>query len=207
MSSTLSDWRTAYVKAQGEKARSLAEELAEAAFDHCLSACESPIEQAFLAALLLEADCIDSEYISQEMYGCLDYEAPDKPRHRALYTFSVDDRVLGDCQIHTQHPLLVEGALVRLDFALVVRPYPRRRDVCAARDPRLKRFAIECDGHDYHERTKAQAARDRSRDRKLTRAGWTVVRFTGSELYRDPSACVKELFAMIDLPWSKWVDA
>jgi very-short-patch-repair endonuclease len=54
-------------------------------------------------------------------------------------------------------------------------------------------LAVECDGHDFHERTKEQAARDRSRDRALQAAGYTVMRFTGSELYRDPMRCVREV--------------
>lgn len=48
-----------------------------------------------------------------------------------------------------------------------------------------ERIAIECDGHDFHERTPEQAERDRSRDRALTLDGWTVLRFTGREIYRS----------------------
>lgn len=56
-----------------------------------------------------------------------------------------------------------------------------------------RRLIIECDGHDYHERTKEQAARDRSRDRELIAAGYTVFRFTGSELWRNPIKCGVEV--------------
>lgn len=45
---------------------------------------------------------------------------------------------------------------------------------------------VECDGHDFHERTKEQAAKDRARDREFQSAWFGVFRFTGSELYRDP---------------------
>lgn len=45
---------------------------------------------------------------------------------------------------------------------------------------------IECDGHDFHERTKEQAAHDKARDRFLQSEGYLVLRFTGSEIYRDP---------------------
>lgn len=54
-------------------------------------------------------------------------------------------------------------------------------------------IAIECDGFDYHERTKEQARRDRSRDRELTTSGVEVLRFTGSEIHADPVACAKEI--------------
>jgi very-short-patch-repair endonuclease len=49
-----------------------------------------------------------------------------------------------------------------------------------------RQFAVvECDGHDFHERTKEQAERDRSRDRAVQAQGWRMFRFTGSELYRS----------------------
>ena len=52
---------------------------------------------------------------------------------------------------------------------------------------------VECDGHDYHERTKEQAERDKKRDREITRLGIPVFRFTGRELHRDAVACAKEV--------------
>lgn len=53
--------------------------------------------------------------------------------------------------------------------------------------------AIECDGHNFHERTKEQAAHDRSRDRILTASGILVMRFTGSQIHRDAGACAEEI--------------
>jgi hypothetical protein len=52
---------------------------------------------------------------------------------------------------------------------------------------------VECDGHDFHERTKEQAAKDRARDRKAQAEGFTVFRFTGAELYRDPLGCAEQV--------------
>ena len=60
--------------------------------------------------------------------------------------------------------------------------------------------AIECDGHEYHERTKEQAQRDRSRDRMIQRDGLPVLRFTGSEIYRDPCGCAQEIINFVDQP-------
>jgi very-short-patch-repair endonuclease len=57
---------------------------------------------------------------------------------------------------------------------------------------------IECDGHDYHERTKEQAAHDRRRDRRLAAIhSLPTIRFTGSEIHRDPSACADEVIAIV----------
>lgn len=60
-----------------------------------------------------------------------------------------------------------------------------------------KRLAIECDGHEFHEKTKEQAAHDKARDRALVAAGWPVMRFTGSEIHADPFACAKQACAFL----------
>jgi|SRR5664280_3633585 len=51
---------------------------------------------------------------------------------------------------------------------------------------------VECDGHDFHERTKEQAAHDRKRDRLLQDLGFKVFRFTGSEIWKDVFRCAEE---------------
>jgi very-short-patch-repair endonuclease len=66
----------------------------------------------------------------------------------------------------------------------------------ALRDPPNLYF-IECDGHDFHERTKEQAAYDRQRDRLIQHTGIPILRFTGSEIYADPANCAAEVFAFI----------
>ena len=59
------------------------------------------------------------------------------------------------------------------------------------------RIVIECDGHDFHERTKEQAQKDRSRDRWMTAQGLPVLRFTGAEIWKDPAACVGEISSLL----------
>jgi very-short-patch-repair endonuclease len=56
---------------------------------------------------------------------------------------------------------------------------------------------IECDGHNFHERTPEQAERDRRRDRLMQEAGIPVLRFTGREIYRDPSGCAFQISRFI----------
>lgn len=56
-----------------------------------------------------------------------------------------------------------------------------------------RRLLVECDGHDYHERTKEQAAKDRSKDRLATLSGYDFFRFTGSEIWRDPWGCASQI--------------
>jgi hypothetical protein len=53
---------------------------------------------------------------------------------------------------------------------------------------------IECDGHDFHERTAGQAQRDKSRDRWLQVHGYMVLRFTGREIFKNAAGCAGETF-------------
>ena len=64
----------------------------------------------------------------------------------------------------------------RVDFAL----YPHR-------------LAIEIDGHDHHERTKEQATKGKRRARDLQLAGWTVLPFSGSDVWNDPFGCCEDV--------------
>ena len=59
------------------------------------------------------------------------------------------------------------------------------------------KIVVECDGHEFHSRTKEQAQHDRARDRRMQALGFIVLRFTGAELYRDGMRCAKEVMALI----------
>lgn len=63
----------------------------------------------------------------------------------------------------------------------------------------LKCIVVECDGHNFHERTKEQAAKDKSRDRYLSAHVGRVVRFTGSELFRNPQGCLVEAIKILSV--------
>lgn len=52
---------------------------------------------------------------------------------------------------------------------------------------------IECDGHDFHEKTKEQVSRDKKRDRAITAAGASILRFSGSDIHRKLEECVEEI--------------
>lgn len=58
-------------------------------------------------------------------------------------------------------------------------------------------FLIECDGHDVH-KTKEQIAYDYERERSLMKEGYRVIRFTGSEINKDPDGCCKEIIEILE---------
>ncbi len=59
----------------------------------------------------------------------------------------------------------------------------------------IYRAVVECDGHDFHERTKEQAKHDRRRDRTVQGFGLPILRFTGSEIYADAVGCGAQVLA------------
>ena len=58
-------------------------------------------------------------------------------------------------------------------------------------------LVVEVDGHEFHDRTKDQAARDRRRDRDMIREGLRVVRFTGTEVVGQPEVCAAEVEVLL----------
>lgn len=83
--------------------------------------------------------------------------------------------------ITPQYQTRIAGAVVRLDLAIV------RHD---------KRLAIELDGHAYHASAPARSA-DAARDLALTKAGWTPVRFTGADVWRDADGCAARALSLL----------
>jgi very-short-patch-repair endonuclease len=75
-------------------------------------------------------------------------------------------------------------------------------------DPITYRSVIECDGHDFHERTKEQARHDRRRDRTIQEFGLPVLRFTGSEIHADAAACGRQVMKFFEsLEERRWGSA
>src|SRR6267142_6065754 len=61
-----------------------------------------------------------------------------------------------------------------------------------------RRLVIEVDGHEDH-KSKEDRTYDAKRDRQLHRDGYTVLRFTGSEIYTNLSRCIEEVKQTLQL--------
>ena len=84
------------------------------------------------------------------------------------------------------------GRQYRLDFSIV--PDVTREGLSKQSGVPLPKIAVECDGHDYHERTREQVIERNERDRMLQANGWIVLHFSGSELHRDAYHCVLSVY-------------
>lgn len=144
-------------------------------YQHLMRVCESPIEKALGAALLfIEAPMDDGGPLTPDVCPA------------DLLTISVERWVDTWRGGAPDEIALIPQAPIgpyRVDFLLIVKT--PMAGVCL--------YVIECDGHDFHDRTKEQARKDRSRDRDLLRLGYKVIRFTGSEIYRDARKCAAEV--------------
>ena len=99
------------------------------------------------------------------------YPIPESVKSPIEKMFFLQARRMG-IDLEPQHEVNVAGKTYRIDFV-----YPG------------KPIAIELDGHDYH-KTKEQRTADAQRERALQSMGWTVIRFTGTEIYHDAPKCV-----------------
>ena len=80
----------------------------------------------------------------------------------------------------------------RVDFSLYINKKKQSLNKST-----VEKFVIEIDGHDFHEKNKEQVKRDKEKDRFLISEGYTVIRFTGSEIYNSCEEKVKEFLNIV----------
>lgn len=59
------------------------------------------------------------------------------------------------------------------------------------------RLVVECDGHEFHQKTKEQASHDYERENILKLSGYDVIRFTGTQIYKDRCGCADKVIEYI----------
>jgi very-short-patch-repair endonuclease len=155
-----------------ERANRSVERLAPAHMHFIEGYCQSPIER-LLATWLLS---IDVMYL----------DAPRCIDGRIRMNDAIDDAPIDQVSVFAQ----VNVGQYVADFFIVMK-YE------GARDGLIQLVAVECDGHEFHSRTKEQAEHDRKRDRVFQSLGVSVFRFTGSEIFRSPRGCVEEVSAFL----------
>ena len=79
------------------------------------------------------------------------------------------------------------GEKYRLDFYFIVK----------YKNQETKYFGIECDGYEFHQKTKEQVECDNQRQRDLQNEGIEIIRFSGSEIWNNPEKCAEEVKKII----------
>ena len=85
--------------------------------------------------------------------------------------------------IEKQKTIKVKDKKYRVDFFIPV-IYKNQEEIG---------FIIECDGYDFHQKTKEQVEEDNIRQRKLQKEGYEVIRLSGTEIYHKPYQCALEV--------------
>lgn len=83
---------------------------------------------------------------------------------------------------------------IELEVQAAVKKY--RVDLCFRKN--ALRLAVECDGWEWHQKSEEQVQADYLRQRRLTCAGFTVVRFTAREIFRDAAECWQQLRSILE---------
>lgn len=154
--------------------------LEEAGFQFAAPA-ESPIEDAFGTAVYAHFKYIESGYRLLKIWPAEQFDDASAVLTAEEPSQWVEYDVLATSQYQIED--------MRVDFCFAHKNW---------RTGKVFRLVVECDGHDFHERTKEQAANDRGRDRALQEKGYNIFRFTGSEIWRDPMGCVGQVVDWLD---------
>jgi very-short-patch-repair endonuclease len=143
--------------------------------------CKSEIEQMFLLGWMAELS--RRKMIGASCGGHSDY-------HIYAPGTSVELKTLVPPGLNEWHVIIPQYPVenYRVDFMLgMSQRWPN------AKAANFVQFIVECDGHDFHEKTKQQAAKDKTRDRFLQSCGYPVLHFTGSEIWNRLDECIDEV--------------
>lgn len=97
--------------------------------------------------------------------------------------------------IEKQSQIVIEGKTYYADFMLPVSYYKKTKN--GFEIDFTKNFIVEVDGHEFHQKTKEQVERDNERERALQKAGYEVIRFSGTEIYHKAFRCADEVLSFI----------
>lgn len=157
---------------------------------------DGKVEKKLTESVKDEIDVLMGQY-NWHLYNCLiDCESPieqlmalelDRVRHRL-------DSWLSNIEIFDilyQEKKELNGKNYRFDFLINI------EFKILGKYGNSVNLVIECDGHDFHQKTKEQVKRDYEKDRNLQMAGYYIFRFSGSEIYNNLQMCGQRITEFI----------
>jgi len=132
------------------------------------------------AKMKLEESLIDCESPIEQLLSL----ALEELNLKHIYKFNPFIDVV---EIEKQKEIECENNKYRVDFFIPV----------IYKNQENKFFVVECDGHEFHQKTKEQVEKDNNRMRNLQKAGYEVIRFSGTEIWHRPYKCANEVLNII----------
>lgn len=154
--------------------------------DICASdfVCNSPIETLFYLAFCI----FDQEY-------CRKTGKKDTQWSTFGYTLKP---FLG---LDRQYEINVDDKKYFADFGVTLidikYTYDENKKLHTVNNSKDLKILIECDGHEFHHKTKKQVEYDNERQLALQTAGYEVIRFSGSQIYNNPLGCAEKAYKYI----------
>lgn len=152
---------------------------------------EDVIEDLLVDKVKSTLDCKVNSYRDRLLYTLYNCESPIE-QLMALelddveYYFIASDtiEIIGNsCQVDIK----CDDKKYRVDFLMeIVFKYNGKYK-------NILKLIIECDGHDFHEKTKEQVIKDNKRDRDLKNEGYEILHFSGSEIYNNTFNISKDI--------------
>ena len=130
--------------------------------------------------MLLEESLIDCESPIEQLLSM----ALESLNIKNIFKFNPFIDVI---EIEKQKEILCSKKKYRVDFFIPV-IYKNQENKC---------FIVECDGHEFHQKTKEQVEKDNTRMRDLQKEGYEIIRFSGTEIWHRPYKCASEILNII----------
>lgn len=131
--------------------------------------------------------------------------------------FSQLKESLIDCESPIEQMLSIELENLHLENSMYFNPnleivgYENQREIeCGENKYRVdflipvifykniyKCYIVECDGYEFHQKTKEQVENDYIRQRNIEMEGYRIIKFTGSEIYNDAYSCALQVLKYI----------
>lgn len=142
--------------------------------------CDHLIALSSDAEMIFEESLIDCESPIEQLLSL----ALEQLDIKHLYKFNPYIDVV---DIEKQKKIECGNKQYRVDFFIPV-IYKNQENKC---------FIIECDGHEFHQKTKEQVERDNTRMRAFQKCEYEVIRFSGTEIWHRPYRCANEVLNII----------
>lgn len=89
--------------------------------------------------------------------------------------------------IQPQYKIQCKENTYKVDFLITIETLFPYRHI-------IRGIIVECDGYDFHQKTKQQVKNDNERELELKMLGYDVLRFSGTQIYENPIKCANDIF-------------
>lgn len=132
--------------------------------------CESPIEVILLIAIEIMRNVREEDFV----------QTPHQDGFHEGYVIDVSP----------QFEVEANGKNYRLDFLVYAWHTNGNKELY---------LDVECDGHDFHHATKEQVQHDNEREYDLKMEGIDVLRFSGTQIFTEPTKCANDILNYIKM--------